>query len=242
MMIQLAAACRNTSVRRTTGTAPDDVGQHLPGSDGRQLVDVADDEQRRVVRRRLRQPLHQYDVDHRGLVDNEQIAVEGIVAVAFEPAALGIDLQEPLDCLRRDACRFGHALGCATQAAAARPWRQGRCRRCRRLCPRSRPSSDRSSSRAARINSFGASSSFSASGISWQPAMSLVHRICERIRYSGAQSNYGGLFDAELHRDRVGGLQADALDITGKPIGILGHDLHGVGAVSFEDAVPTPLL
>ena len=42
--------------------------------------------------------------------------------------------------------------------------------------------------------------------------------------------------DAELHRDRVGALETNASNITGKPIGILGHDLHGVGAVGLEDA------
>ena len=52
----------------------------------------------------------------------------------------------------------------------------------------------------------------------------------------GAESDHGGLFDAELHRDRIGGLEADASDIPGKAIGILGHDLHGVGAVCLEDA------
>ena len=88
----------------------DDVGQHLPRSDGWQLVDIADDQQRRVIRRRFHQRLHQHDIDHRGLVDDEQIALEGIVGVAFETAALGIDLQEPVDRLRLDARRFGHAL------------------------------------------------------------------------------------------------------------------------------------
>ena len=96
----------------------DEVGQYLPGSDGRQLVDIADDQQRRVIRRRLHQRLHQHDVDHGGLVDHEQIAIEGIVGVAFEPAALGIDLQEPVDRLGLDARRFGHALGCAARGGA----------------------------------------------------------------------------------------------------------------------------
>ena len=120
MMIRLAAACRNTSVRRTTGTSArsDDVGQHLPRSDGGQLVDISDDQQRRVVRDRFHKRLHQHDVDHRGLVDHEQIAIEGIVSVAFEPAALGIDLQEPVDRLRLDARRFGHALGRAASRGA----------------------------------------------------------------------------------------------------------------------------
>ena len=33
--------------------------------------------------------MHQQDVDHRGLVDHEKVAVERIIIVAFEPAALG---------------------------------------------------------------------------------------------------------------------------------------------------------
>ena len=38
-----------------------------------------------------------YDVDHRRLVDDEQIAIEGIVGIAFEPTTSGTDLQEPVD-------------------------------------------------------------------------------------------------------------------------------------------------
>jgi hypothetical protein len=54
--------------------------------------------------------LYQQDVDHLGLVDREQIAIEGIVSVAFEPTASGINLQEPMDRLRLDTRRFAHAL------------------------------------------------------------------------------------------------------------------------------------
>ena len=96
----------------------DDVGQYLPRSDGRQLVDIADDQQRRVVRRRLHERLHQHDVDHGGLVGHEQIAIEGIVGVAFETAAHGIDLQEAVDRFGLKARRFGHALGCAARGGA----------------------------------------------------------------------------------------------------------------------------
>src|SRR5271163_5252703 len=102
--MRLAAACRNTSVSRTTGTAPESMmsAKHLPRPDRRELVDIADDKQRGIVRCRLHQSLHQHDVDHRGLVDDQQIAIEGIVGVALEPPALGIDLQEPMDRLRLD--------------------------------------------------------------------------------------------------------------------------------------------
>ena len=66
--------------------------------------------------------------------------------------------------------------------------------------------------------------------------MTLVHRLGQRVGYPGAQSDHGGLFDAELHRDRVGALETNASDVPGKPIGVLGHDLHGVRAVGLEDA------
>jgi hypothetical protein len=42
-------------------------------------IDIADDQKRRVVWRRFHERLHQQDVDNRGLVDDEQIALEGIV-------------------------------------------------------------------------------------------------------------------------------------------------------------------
>jgi hypothetical protein len=53
---------------------------------------------------------------------------------------------------------------------------------------------------------------------------------------SGAQPDHGGLFDAELHRNRVGALEPNPSDVPGKPIGVLGHDLQGVRAVGLEDA------
>jgi hypothetical protein len=42
----------------------DDVGQDLPRSDRGQLVDIADYEQRRILRDRFHERLHQHDVDH----------------------------------------------------------------------------------------------------------------------------------------------------------------------------------
>ena len=69
-----------------------------------------------------------------------------------------------------------------------------------------------------------------------QSAVAFVHRFGQRIRNPGAQSDHGGLFDAELHCDRVGALEPNASDVPGKPIGVLRHDLHGVRAVCLEDA------
>ena len=69
-----------------------------------------------------------------------------------------------------------------------------------------------------------------------QSAMALIHRLGQRIRYASAQPDHGCLFDAELHRDRVGALETDASNIPGKPIRVLGHDLHGVCPIGLEDA------
>jgi hypothetical protein len=69
-----------------------------------------------------------------------------------------------------------------------------------------------------------------------QSAMTLVHRLGQRVRYPGTQPDHGGLFDAELHCDRVGALETNPSDVSGKPIGVLGHDLHSLGPVGLEDA------
>ena len=101
----------------------DDVGQHLSRSDRWQLVDVADDQERGIVRHRLHQRLHQHDIDHGGLVDDQQVAVELVVAVAFEAAALRVDLKEPVDGLGLEAGRLGHALGGAAGGGAEKQLR-----------------------------------------------------------------------------------------------------------------------
>src|ERR1700730_15788764 len=61
--------------------------------------------------------------------------------------------------------------------------------------------------------------------------MALVHRLGQRIRNPRADAHHGGLLDTELHRDGVGGLETDAADVAGQPIGILRHDLDGVDTV-----------
>ena len=66
--------------------------------------------------------------------------------------------------------------------------------------------------------------------------MTLVHCLGQRVRYAGTQPDHGGLFDAELHCDRIGALEANPSDVPGKPIGVLGHNLHRVRAVGLEDA------
>src|ERR1039458_8448685 len=69
-----------------------------------------------------------------------------------------------------------------------------------------------------------------------QAAMSLIHGLGQRIGNPRADPHHGGLLDAELHRDGVGRLEADAADVARQAIWILGHDLDSVGAVGLENS------
>ena len=61
--------------------------------------------------------------------------------------------------------------------------------------------------------------------------MTIVHRFGQRIRDAGTNPDHRRLLDAEPVGDRVSGLEADAADVAREPIGVLGHDLDGVGAI-----------
>src|SRR5205085_3930540 len=52
----------------------------------------------------------------------------------------------------------------------------------------------------------------------------------------GAHAAHRGLVDAELHGNRIRSLEADAADVAREAIGVLGHHLDGIGAVSLEYA------
>ncbi len=66
--------------------------------------------------------------------------------------------------------------------------------------------------------------------------MAFVHRLDQRIGNASAYPDQSGLIDAELHRDGIGGLKPDATNVARQAIGILGHNLHGIGAVCLVDA------
>src|SRR5665213_2434765 len=66
--------------------------------------------------------------------------------------------------------------------------------------------------------------------------MALVHRLRQRVGNAGADPDHRRLLDAQLHGDRVGGLEANAADVVRQPVGVFRHDLHGVGAVCLVNA------
>ena len=66
------------------------------------------------------QRLHQQHVDHRGLVDDEQVAAERVRLVALEAAVLRVSLEQAMDGLRLDAGGLGQALGGSARGRAER--------------------------------------------------------------------------------------------------------------------------
>ena len=102
------------------GARGDDVGQNLPRPDRGQLIDIADQQQRRPLRQGTQDGAHQRHVDHRGLVDHQQIAIERRVLVAPETAGPRIGFEQAMDRLRLEAGALGQALGGAAGRGAER--------------------------------------------------------------------------------------------------------------------------
>jgi hypothetical protein len=63
----------------------------------------------------------------------------------------------------------------------------------------------------------------------------LIHGLGQRIGNPSAHAHHRGLLDAELHGDRVSGLEPNTADVARQPIWVLGHHLDGIGAVGLED-------
>ena len=78
----------------------DDVGQHGPRPDRRQLIDVPHQDQAGPRRQGLDQLVHEDDVEHRRLIDDQQVHVERILLVAaLEAPTLLQFRQQPIGSL-----------------------------------------------------------------------------------------------------------------------------------------------
>ena len=113
VMIRLPAAWRNTSVSRTTGTAPEPMmsARTWPGPTEGSWSTSPTISSAAWSGHRPQQRVHQQDIDHGGLVHDQQIAVERVVLVRAEAARLRVDLQQPVDGLGLQAGGFGQPLG-----------------------------------------------------------------------------------------------------------------------------------
>ena len=88
-----------------------DVRQDLTRSDRRKLVDVSHDQQRGVCWHGLQQRLHQHDVNHGRLVNDQEAAVERVLLIALEPSASRVNLQQTMNGLGLEPCCLRHSLG-----------------------------------------------------------------------------------------------------------------------------------
>ena len=90
--------------------AIDQVSQGIPRPDGGKLIHVTDHDESGVFGECAEQGVHQEHVNHRGLIHDEEVAVQWLVLVAGEPSGGRIDLQEAMYRLRLQSCRLGKPL------------------------------------------------------------------------------------------------------------------------------------
>src|SRR6266516_5412200 len=74
-----------------------------------------------------------------------------------------------------------------------------------------------------------------APGLTLNLVRAAVRRFGQRVGNPRTNPDHRCLFDAQLHRNGVGGLEADAADVAREPVRVLGHDLDGVGTVGLEN-------
>ncbi len=99
-------------MRRTTGVAPDSMmsARTCPGpTEGNWSMSPMIN--RPAGREPRAKDRHQHHIDHRRLVDDEQITFERTIWTALEPAGFRIDLQQPMDGLGLETRRLRHSLG-----------------------------------------------------------------------------------------------------------------------------------
>ena len=90
--LRLPVRRREDGHRETAGF--DHVTEHRAGTDGRKLVDIAHEDDLHGFRNGIQEALHQLDVHHRALVDDERPALERVVRPAGEGPVLV--LEEPV--------------------------------------------------------------------------------------------------------------------------------------------------
>ena len=93
------------------GLAGDDVEQHVAGAHRGELVDVAHEDQPGPRRDGPQQALHEGDVNHRRLVDDDQPGIEPPGFVPLEPAFLGAVFEEAVNGAGFAARGGFHAFG-----------------------------------------------------------------------------------------------------------------------------------
>jgi len=99
-------------------SAIDQVPQGIPRTDGGKLIHVADHDQSRGFRQGAEQGLHEEHVHHRGLIDNEKIAVQWLIFIALELARRRVDFQQAMNSLCLQAGGLRETLGSPSGGSA----------------------------------------------------------------------------------------------------------------------------
>ena len=89
----------------------DQIAQHAARTDRRQLIDVADENQMAVRIDRAQQVIHQPQIDHRSLIDDDVIDLQWIVLASVKTAFARVVFEQPMNCQGIFAGALGHAFG-----------------------------------------------------------------------------------------------------------------------------------
>ena len=91
-------------------TGIDQIPQHAAWPHRRQLVDIADENQVAMGIDGAQQMIHQGQVDHRSLIDDDKIDLQRIIFAALKAALARVVFEQPVDGRRFFAGAFGHAF------------------------------------------------------------------------------------------------------------------------------------
>ena len=92
-------------------TRPDQVREDVAEPHRRKLIRIADEEEPHPLRHGAHERVSERQVDHARLVDDEEIAFQGVRLVAQEVSALRGELQEPVNGLRLASRHLGEPIG-----------------------------------------------------------------------------------------------------------------------------------
>ena len=94
------------------------IPQNVSRTNAGQLIDIADQNQAGLISDRLEQSVHEGNIHHGHLIDNDDLCLQGVELVALKsPQRLSLlsraaaDLQETVDGFRLTSSRLRHALG-----------------------------------------------------------------------------------------------------------------------------------
>src|SRR3990167_5329778 len=88
------------------------VFEYTSGTDTGKLVYIADQDKARRFRNRLEKGEHEVCIDHGHLVYNDQIGIERVFFIPFEPHRAEIHFEKAVDCACMAPANFTHSLCC----------------------------------------------------------------------------------------------------------------------------------